>query len=108
MKLGTPTTMKDVVNTFDPAPLGTIGSVDEQRGFMTTGKEAWNRPPTPSAEAIEEARKHPNGWVYVIDGHFSSTEHVPPTAIVGAWRVDAEGRITGEFVANPKYVPAEG
>jgi hypothetical protein len=64
--------------------------------------------PTPSAEAIEEARKHPKGWVYVIDGHFSPTEHVPPTTIVGAWRVDAEGKNTGEFVANPKYVPAGG
>jgi hypothetical protein len=57
----------------------------------------------PSAEEIVEARKHPGGWIYRIAGHFRPDEDVPPEAIVGAWRVDDFGVVTGEFHPNPKY-----
>jgi hypothetical protein len=52
---------------------------------------------------LEEAQKHPNGWVYRILGTFGPNEAVPPEAIVGAWKVDAEGKIIGDFIPNPKH-----
>ena len=59
----------------------------------------------PSLEARAEARRHPNGWVYQIDGTFGPDDAVPPEAIVGAWKVDEHGEIVGDFVPNPKYKP---
>jgi hypothetical protein len=56
-------------------------------------------------EVIEAARKNPNGWVYKIEGTFGPDEHVPPEAVVGAWKVDDQGNLTGEFLGNPKYAP---
>ena len=52
---------------------------------------------------VEQAREQPNGWVYEIDGDFSSTQDVPPERIVGAWKVDAFGKLTGEYKPNPNY-----
>lgn len=52
---------------------------------------------------IEEARRTPNGWVYRIAGRFEEGEDVPPEAIVGAWKVDADGRIVGQFKRNVNY-----
>lgn len=60
-----------------------------------------NESPLPGE--IEEAKHFPNGWVYRIAGAFAANESVPPEAIVGAWKVDAEGRIVLPFVNNPKY-----
>ncbi|MQA38825.1 hypothetical protein GEV02_11735 [Rugamonas sp. FT29W] len=58
---------------------------------------------------IQEARKHPNGWVYVIDGTYGPNDTVPPEAIAGAWEVDAIGNIVpNSFLANPKYKPKQG
>lgn len=58
----------------------------------------------PSAAAITEARKNPNGWVYEIRGNYSPNDAVPPNAIVGAWKVDDHGNIVGEFIENPNFV----
>ncbi|MDT4952981.1 MAG: hypothetical protein QOJ02_1119 [Acidobacteriota bacterium] len=57
------------------------------------------------AEAIEEARRNPNGYVYMIDGKYEPDEFIPKEAIVGAWKVDERGNITGEFISNPTYKP---
>lgn len=57
----------------------------------------------PTKEAVEEALKNPNGWVYVIDESFEDTEEVPREAIKGAWKVDKKGKIIGEFLPNPNY-----
>lgn len=57
----------------------------------------------PPKEAIEEALKNPNGWVYEIDSEFSGKEEVPPHAIKGAWKVNNVGVIVGEFTPNPNY-----
>ena len=57
----------------------------------------------PTIEAIEEARRSPDGVVYAIEGVFGPDEHVPPEAIIGLWVVDANGLISGDFVANPNY-----
>jgi len=59
----------------------------------------------PHRGEIEEAKRIPNGYVYRIAGRFGPRDAVPPEAIVGAWKVDADGKITGNFTVNPKYGP---
>lgn len=59
----------------------------------------------PSLGEIEEARRNPNGWVYRLAGQFNTTDTVPPEAIVGAWKVDSQGNIVGDFIKNTKYNP---
>jgi hypothetical protein len=56
-------------------------------------------------EVIKEARAHPGGFVYKIEGSFGPDDAVPPEAIVGAWEVDHAGKLTGKFVENPNYRP---
>lgn len=60
-------------------------------------------------ELKEEARKNPGGWVYVIDPAYPKLPggRVLPQAIVGAWKVDTEGNIEGEFLTNKNYVPLD-
>ena len=57
----------------------------------------------PTPQAIAQAKQNPNGWVYVINGDYGPNDAVPPHAIEGAWKVDAEGRITGDFMPNPNF-----
>jgi hypothetical protein len=57
----------------------------------------------PSAGEIAEAKRFPNAHVFRIAGRFLPHEAVPPEAIIGAWKVNREGQIVGEFVHNPKY-----
>lgn len=52
---------------------------------------------------IEEAKLNPNGWVYRISGDFSDSDSIPPEAIVGAWKVNENGEIEGDFIPNPKF-----
>ncbi|WP_397447808.1 hypothetical protein [Polaribacter sp. R77954] len=56
-----------------------------------------------SLELIKEAKKHPNGWVYVLDKEYEGKEEVPAKFIKGAWKVNESGEITGEFESNPNY-----
>jgi len=65
-------------------------------------------PSQPSADDIREALKYPNGYVYHIDGDFGPNDDVPPERILGAWKVDGEGRITGAFIPNENFVPRDG
>ena len=57
----------------------------------------------PTDDARKEAKQNPGGWVYKIAGDFGPEDAVPPEAIVGAWQVDDDGNITGEFIPNPNY-----
>ena len=57
----------------------------------------------PHPGEIEEAKKLPNGHVYRIKGDFGPHEAVPPEAILGAWEVDANGNIVGDFIPNPNF-----
>ncbi|MFL5244588.1 MAG: hypothetical protein ACJ8FY_21010 [Gemmataceae bacterium] len=57
----------------------------------------------PSEGAIKEARKFPNGWVYEIDPRYDCHNYIPPQAIKGAWKVDKDGNIVGQFIPNPNY-----
>lgn len=61
-----------------------------------------NVPPV-TKELITEAKKIPNGYVYVIDKEYSGSDDVPATGILGAWKVDASGIIEGVFIPNPNY-----
>ncbi len=62
---------------------------------------------SPWPEEVDEAKRVPNGWVYRISGRFGRADHVPPEAIVGAWKVDAEGDIVGDFIENEKFDPVK-
>lgn len=59
---------------------------------------------TPSKKAIKEAKNVPNGYVYEIDNSFERQEIIPREAIIGAWKVDKNGIIIGEFIPNQNYV----
>lgn len=68
--------------------------------FLQPAKPA----PPITDELRAEAKRHANGWMYVIDPSLSDGERVPPAAIVGAWRVDAHGNIVADgFQANGRY-----
>lgn len=58
---------------------------------------------TPTAEEHDEAKLHPDGWVYRISGNFDVNDNVPPEAIVGAWKIDKHGYIEGGFIPNPNF-----
>ncbi len=59
----------------------------------------------PDPQEITEALSHPDGRVYRIAGNFGPSDGVPPEAIVGAWKVNSQGRIFGEFISNPNHDP---
>jgi hypothetical protein len=72
---------------------------------MFSGKRAGQRGFPP--ELVDEARANPGGWVYEIDGDMVDDPNgdVPPEAIIGAWQVNARGKIYGDFRPNPNYRP---
>ena len=57
----------------------------------------------PAPKAIEEAKRHANGWVYEIEGNYGPDDGVSPQAIRGAWKVNEAGVIVGEFIPNPNF-----
>jgi hypothetical protein len=70
---------------------------------MAGEPEMKNNEHTPSDEARAEARRNPGGWVYKIEGDYGPDDAVPREAIVGAWKVDENGNITGDFIPNPNF-----
>lgn len=54
-------------------------------------------------DLINEAKNNPNGWVYVLDKEYEGKEEVLPEFIKGAWKVNENGIIEGEFMPNPNY-----
>ena len=52
---------------------------------------------------IEEAKDHPNGFVYEYDKRFGVGGRVPSYAIQGAWAVDEYGNVKGDFSPNSNY-----
>lgn len=58
----------------------------------------------PSPELVAEAAENPGGVVAEIDPAFEGDPdgYIPTEAILGTWKVDDEGRLTGEFEANPR------
>jgi hypothetical protein len=57
--------------------------------------------PVLAPEIVEAARQAGGGWLDEVVGNH--TPPVPLSAIKGAWRLNAEGELTGEYVANPNY-----
>ncbi|MDI2131174.1 hypothetical protein QI554_34085 [Yinghuangia seranimata] len=64
---------------------------------------------TPPPELVGIAAQFPGGAVSQIDGTQISDPdgYVPPEAIVGAWVVGPDGKLTGEFVENPRHGPVQ-
>ena len=62
-----------------------------------------NAPPEPTPAMRDEARRNPGGWVYVVDGTFAPNDVVPADRIIGSWKVDRRGNLTGKFKPNPEY-----
>lgn len=62
-----------------------------------------DRPRRPTSEAKREAMQNPGGWVYEIDGSYEPDGEIPPEAILGAWKVNDQGEIEGDFIPNPNY-----
>ena len=58
------------------------------------------------ADLRARARQTPNGWLYVVDPAMEGAADVPGIAIAGAYRVDENGEIAGEFIPNPEYQPS--
>ncbi|MER7213583.1 type VII secretion system-associated protein [Streptosporangium sp. NPDC000239] len=64
-------------------------------------------PPPPLTDELRaQARRSPGTWLYAIDPFFDPGGEVPPYGVVGAWRADERGEITGEFRHNPNYRPS--
>lgn len=57
----------------------------------------------PPQEAISEAKRNPGSWVYEIEAGSHPEQTVPCEAILGAWKVNSEGTIVGNFLRNPNY-----
>ena len=58
-------------------------------------------------DVVEAARAEGGGWCYEVVGDHDPAGPVPGHAIRGAWRLNAEGRVT-EYVANPRYQRSAG
>ena len=102
-RLGIQARLEDIISIFDPIKKEDLSSLREQNQF----RKIWSDSLKPSQGEIEEAKKHPNGWVYRFDTAFSEDETVPPEAIIGAWKVDDEGKLTGEWSQNKNFIPKE-
>jgi hypothetical protein len=75
---------------------------DERGPQMTTPLTS-----PPITDALRaQARANPGTWVYAVDPEFDGADRVPPEGIVGAWRADENGELSGEFTPNPRYVPS--
>ncbi len=98
----------DLVPLFGPTEGVLVATVQVQiahhREWIRSIMSELNTPPP---EALKEAKLRPNGWVYKIEGDYGPQDSVPVEAIVGAWKVDFEGNIVGDFVPNPKYKPRQ-
>jgi hypothetical protein len=105
LRLGQPAT--ELLDIFEYAPPEMVGSVEQQRAFHTKWVESLKARhlelEAPLPGEIEEARRHPNGWVYRIVGSVDPNGPVPPEAVIGAWKVDANGEIVGAFIKNKNY-----
>jgi hypothetical protein len=94
---------EDIVSTFDPIEKEDLATIDEQRIFQ----KKWKGSLKPTQGEINEAKKHPNGWVYRIDGDFSDEDDIPPEAIIGAWEVNSKGDLTGIWKGNKNFIPVD-
>jgi hypothetical protein len=100
----------DLAFIFDPAPATAVGTVEQQQRYVSVLFECIDAgidPAVPSAAAIEEARGIPSGWVYMDEAGRAGSGPAPAEGILGGWKVDGRGELTGEFLPNPAFVPSE-
>ena len=83
-----------------------VSGCSKETAQLPTGDNVVETPESPSLEAIAEAKQNPNGWVYKIVGDYGPDDAIPPEAIEGAWKVDEHGNISGEFIPNSNFEPA--
>ncbi|MFG2058358.1 hypothetical protein ACGFI9_30480 [Micromonospora sp. NPDC048930] len=64
---------------------------------------------TPPTGLLAEAARNPGGSVAEIDQTLISDPngYIPAEAIRRVWKVDAGGKLTGEFQPNPTYGPVQ-
>src|SRR5260370_39954132 len=72
-----------------------------------TKKEDMETKKQPTQAMREEATRHPNGYIYEIADGYDPNGAVPREAIIGAWKIDAEANIVGDFIPNPTFKPPE-
>jgi hypothetical protein len=67
-------------------------------------------PDTPTPEITPRMRAsaiaNPDTWLYVIDPAFDAESDIPMWAVVGAYRVDAQGKVDPTFQPNAEYRPS--
>ncbi|MEC3977040.1 type VII secretion system-associated protein [Amycolatopsis sp. H20-H5] len=62
--------------------------------------------PKITEEMRANARANPNSWLYVIDEAFDPGGPVPSWAVVGAYPVNAAGKVVEDFHPNDRYRPS--
>ncbi|MFD9738128.1 hypothetical protein [Umezawaea sp. NPDC059074] len=60
--------------------------------------------PEITPEMRAKAMTMPNNWLHVVDPTRDTAHGVPAEAVVGRYLIDADGRITDQYVPNPRYV----
>jgi hypothetical protein len=71
------------------------------RSAMSEGKKPEDRPVPEQVRRAAANRR--GGWVYEVVGNYAEGDDVPPEAIRGAWKIDDDGRPTGEFIPNARF-----
>lgn len=61
--------------------------------------------PEVTQAAIEAASLNPCGRVYVVEASRPLEGRPPVSAILGAWRVDARGQLTSDYLRNHAHEP---
>ncbi|WP_020669419.1 type VII secretion system-associated protein [Amycolatopsis nigrescens] len=69
-------------------------------------KAAKSGKPDITEEMRANARANPNSWLYVIDEAFDPNGPVPSWAVVGAYPVNAAGKVVEDFHPNDRYRPS--
>lgn len=98
----------DLAFIFDPAPATAVGTVEQQQRYVSVLFECFHAgmfPADPSPAAIEEAKWTPNGWIYIDEAGRALSCPAPAERILGGWKVDGRGQLTGEFLPNPAFIP---
>lgn len=104
--MGKLASLSDLVPTFGDCQSSKIGTTVEQIFYHRQWLESLMRESGhhTSIAAHREASLYTDGWVYKIDGKYGPDEDTPFNAIIGWWKVDANGKIVGDFISNPEYI----
>jgi hypothetical protein len=79
---------------------------DEADRLIPTPTHGKSGKPKITEEMRANARANPNSWLYVIDEAFDPNGPVPSWAVVGAYPVNAAGKVVEDFHPNDRYRPS--